>query len=383
MNKTCAGAICLCIVFSIIPVQAQTSKDNGYFLSAKQKGQLIATGKIKDDQGHQYKILIVPGYQPPVQSGWVKIKKAKHNIGEFFHMRKYRRLKTLSREALSWSYKDCLWKFTLKGAGKSWTNNFNKAARVTKTKVFGWWLAYPWAIVRSTADNAARIPAGLLGTAGGTVDGLVLTPAFFIVDSPVKAAWNGGIVGAAVPTVEVAWNTAVAPPLALLGQKPTPARVDGFWVKQLDYRIFSEDEAKLWVQLGRELFKKAEPVQKERNRAEESFKVQQESLQKQMQEMWKDRAEQTKKFNLQDEAIVRDFPLTGPYESLEKTQHEGKLPSRVVRDNMNKIKSALENEPDLDKATRSRIIRLLSVYFPDLLPYGSMLPNGLVVPPLR
>jgi hypothetical protein len=388
MKKFWACAICFCLVFSAIPVQAKNSGDDGYFLSMKQKGQLIGTGIIKDDKGHQYKVLIVPGYQPPITSGWKGLKKAKRNIGELFHKRKYRRLAKLSKDALKWSFKDCLWKFTLKGAGHSWKTNFSNAANATKRKEFAWWLAYPWAVVRSTADNIGRIPAGFAGTAGGTADALALTPAFYIANSPIKAAWNGGIVGLALPTAEVALNTAIAPPLALLGQKPTPERAGGFLVKQLDRSSFSDDEAKLWIRLGRELLKKAEPLEKERENAERRLKERQDSLQKQMQDLYKERSEQSKKFNSQEETIVRDFSLTGSYEPLAKTSRKGKSTDQVARDNMNKIRSALANETDLDQATRTRILYLLSIYFPELSPYGGMLPyRGMPpygdIPPFR
>jgi predicted house-cleaning noncanonical NTP pyrophosphatase (MazG superfamily) len=36
-----------------------------------------------------------------------------------------------------------------------------------------------------------------------------------------------------LPTVACTWNTVIAPPMALVGQKPAPSRTDGFWVKQM------------------------------------------------------------------------------------------------------------------------------------------------------
>lgn len=374
MKLFLVGAICFCLVFNVIPVQANNAGDDGYFLSLKQKGQLIATGKIKDDQGHQYDIMIVPGYQPPLRTGWKGLKKAKHNIGQLFHKRKYRSLKTRVKTILSWSYKECLWKFTLKGAGSSWKNNFKKASNTTKTRAFGWWLAYPWAVTLSAVDNAGRIPAGLIGTAGGTTTGLALTPAFSMIESPVKAGWNGGVVGLAVPAVGVAWNTAIAPPMAFLGQKPTPARVDGFWVKQLDHRELSDEDAKLWVQLGRELLKSTESLQKERESAEMQYTVKIKSLQEEISSMQKELAERRKAFDPQEEKIVRAFPLTGSYESLVQPHRREKLPSKLIRDNMNKIKNALENDPDLDQTARYRIMRLLNKYFPEAMPYVAPFP---------
>jgi hypothetical protein len=367
MKNIWIGVICFYLVLCVIPVQAQNSNDAGYFLTLKQKEQLIATGKIKDDQGRQYKILIVPGYQPPIRTGWKGLKKAKHNIGEFFHKRKYQSLATNSQKVLSWSYKKCLWKFTIRGAGNSWKHHFNKAASATDKRVFGWWMAYPWAVVRSAADNIGRIPTGLVITAGGTAGGLALIPSFYMIESPIKAAWNGGVVGVVVPTTGVAWNTLVTPPLALFGQKPTPARVDGFWVKQLDHREFSDEEAKLLALFGQELLKNTSLLEKEKENANQEFKEKQESLKKRLESTRTDWTAQIQKLNLQEEKIVKDIPLTGAFELLEQGQHQGNLLFKEIRNNRNKVKSALENDANLDKIASARILYLLSIYFPELL----------------
>jgi hypothetical protein len=392
MKNVVVFAICFCLVFCGIPAQAQNTSDSGYFLSLKQKGQLIATGEIKDDQGRRYDIMIVPGYEPPLNSGWKGLKKSGRNLMEFFHAKKYRRLARNSKAALKWSFKDCLWKFTLKGAGKVWKRDFKDAAKTSQIKAFGWWLAYPWAFVRATADNAYRIPAGIIGTAGGTAGGLVLTPAYYMVNSPVKAAWNGGVTGLAVPAVKVAWNTAVAPPMAFLGQKPTPNRVDNFWVKEIKYRgvinqSLSEDNAKLMIRLGRDLLKSTESVDKEKETVRNEFDKRWKDLNMQQENLRREQSEQLQKFNSQETRIIRDFRLTSAYESLAKTYSQGKCPPNIAKENLDRLSRALNDENDLDKATRSRMLRLLQQYFPEALPgylqymQNTMTPGGYQLPP--
>jgi hypothetical protein len=50
----------------------------------------------------------------------------------------------------------------------------------------------------------------------------------------VESVGYAAIEGTAYPVIASAWNTAVAPPLAVLGQQPAPQRADGFWMKQVD-----------------------------------------------------------------------------------------------------------------------------------------------------
>ena len=58
-------------------------------------------------------------------------------------------------------------------------------------------------------------------------------PGYHLVDSTVRAAWHLGVDTVAIPAAGYAWNTAVAPPMALVGQKPAPQRADGFWVRMV------------------------------------------------------------------------------------------------------------------------------------------------------
>jgi len=216
--------------------------DQPYFLSMKQKGQLIWSGRIETAPDEVYDIRIVPGYKYPARYSWEHLKDAGGNLGEYFQSDKYEDLWDQGGDCIGWAFEDCLRDFTLKGSGRAWKKYFGKARRHVRKRVFGWWLAYPWALLQSSVDNVVRIPAGLLGTVGGTVSGLAVVPAWHLADSAVKATWNIGVGSVVLPASGLAWNTVAAPPLALLGQRPAPERVDGFWVRAVHDESPPSDE---------------------------------------------------------------------------------------------------------------------------------------------
>ena len=227
--------LCAVLVLSCVAGGALHAAENeGYFLPLKQKGQLIWRGRVEGDDGTWYDIRIVPGYTHPARYSWRNLKQAGGNLGEYFGKKKYSRMWDTTTDCFEWAYDDCLADFTVKGSGRAWKKYFKRAKKRSDKRVFGWWLSYPWALMQSTVDNVVRIPVGLVGTAAGTVWGGAVVPAYHVANSGVKAVWNGGVEGVALPVVGAAWNTVAAPPLSLLGQRPSQARVDGFWVCTVD-----------------------------------------------------------------------------------------------------------------------------------------------------
>ncbi|MEI6970315.1 MAG: hypothetical protein WCL44_02255 [bacterium] len=227
-----AGGLAGCATMP--PGQAGTSKpDSGYFLSLRQKGQLIWTGRIEDAQGVWYDVWIVPGYAPPARRTGTYLQRTVSDFAEYFQARKYHDLADDSGDVLEWAYDDCLTDFTVKGVPRAWKRYWSTANQRTRQRVFGWWLAYPWALLESTADTVVRIPAGLAGTAIGTICGITVVPGYHAVNSAAAGTWHFAVDAVLVPTVACTWNTLVSPPLALVGQKPAPSRADGFWLKQL------------------------------------------------------------------------------------------------------------------------------------------------------
>lgn len=208
-------------------------EDAGYFLSMKQKGQLIGTGRIQDEQGVWYDVWLVPGYVQPAQRAREHLQEGAGNFGEYFQAEKYRKIARHGGDALEWGFEDCLMDTAVRGVPRAWGRHFSAANRRMQTRVFGWWLAYPWALIESSVETVVRVPLGLGGAALGTAWGVAVVPGYYAVNSAVAGTWNAGVEGVLLPTAACVWNTAVAPPLALAGQKPSLDRADGFWVTAL------------------------------------------------------------------------------------------------------------------------------------------------------
>lgn len=209
------------------------AQDEGYFLSFKQKGQLISSGLIQDDEGVWYNIRICPGYMPPYRYAKKYLYKTGSDFEEYFHAKKYNDLAENSKDAYKWAFDDCIYKFIIKDIPKAWGSNFQSASNRTKKRVLGWWFAYPWAFMESTIESAVRIPVGLTGAVLGTGWGTAVVPTYYMTNSAIKGVWHLSANTIAIPVISGTWNTVVAPPLSLIGQKPSLQRVDGFWVKPL------------------------------------------------------------------------------------------------------------------------------------------------------
>lgn len=210
-----------------------THADDGYFLSMHQKGQLISYGRIQDDKGIWYDIWLCPGYVPPTRYAWENIKASGSDFAEYAGEVKYKKLGSQSKSCLSWAFKDCLHGFIIKGSPKAWKEYFSTAGERTHKRLFGWWLAYPWALFESVVDTTFRTVVGTVGSASGLTTALAIVPSYHALDSAVCGVWHLGVQGTIIPVVGITWNTVITPPMAILGQKPAPERVDGFWVVQL------------------------------------------------------------------------------------------------------------------------------------------------------
>ena len=207
--------------------------DPGYFLSMKQKGQLIGQGRIEDSAGIWYDVWIVPGYVQPARRTKTYVRKAGSNFAEYGKAGKYRSLARRSKRACKWAFSDCLVDFTIEGVPELWRNSFSSARERTERRVFGWWFAYPWALMEGLVGTVVVVPLGAAGTVGGTAWGAAVVPAYHMVDSAAAGTWHLAVDAILFPAVACTWNTVVAPPLAMVGQKPSPSRVDGFWVTQV------------------------------------------------------------------------------------------------------------------------------------------------------
>ena len=160
----------------------------------------------------------------------------------------------------------------------------------TQHRVFGWWLAYPWAFLESTVETVFRGALGTVGTAGGLVSGAAIVPAYHALDSAVAGVWNLGVNTIIIPVVGVTWNTVVGPPLALVGQKPAESRVDGFWVtivapgQAAGARKLTQEEIRLLSQWGLLLLKETEPFDQKQRELKRQAAEQEAALRRSIQE---------------------------------------------------------------------------------------------------
>jgi hypothetical protein len=271
----CAVAGMLAGCATTQPKAENTSADYGYFLSFKQKGQLIGQGRIQDARENWYDVWIVPGYAPPMARAGKYMGKAGDAFGEYGGAKKYHDLAQASSEAFEWAYEDCLDHFIGRDLPRAWGRYWRQARERTKKRVFGWWFAYPWAAVESTVDPLVRVPLGVCGAAIGTIGGGVVVPSGYMLNSTAVGTWHFTANGVAVPAAACSWNTVIAPPMALVGQKPAPSRVDGFWVtlvspndyarQEQEKKPISDAEWQALLQWGKVLLKTCKPFEEQRD----------------------------------------------------------------------------------------------------------------------
>lgn len=211
-----------------LPVHAE------YFLDAAQKGELIARGEITGRDSARYNVWIVPGYVGPgqdVADGW---RAAGEDLGDYGDGDFYRRIGRHSRDGFRFGHRDLLRDFALEGTGRTWRESFTTAQGRVDKRVFGWWFAYPWALIEATGVSALRLGIGVPGGIAVSAGSVTLWPVAEATFPLWRAGYHAGVQGTALPLVAASWNTVVAPPLALLGEQPSPERADGFWMKRMD-----------------------------------------------------------------------------------------------------------------------------------------------------
>lgn len=279
MTPKYRAALLIALVLPLIAGCATTGSrpadsDPGYFLTMRQKGQLIGKGQIQDSAGRWYDVWIVPGYVQPARRVRTYVRKTGSDLAEYGRPDKYRSIAKHSKNAFEWAFDDCLVDFVFDGVPRCWGENFSEARARTGRRVFGWWFAYPWALLESSVESVARVAFGGAGAVLGTAWGVAVVPGYYTVNSAAKGAWHLGVDAILFPAIGFTWNTAIAPPLALVGQKPSPSRVDGFWVTQLTQAqveqaaVRNEPPANVeldaMAEWGRILLKETEPYEQRR-----------------------------------------------------------------------------------------------------------------------
>lgn len=205
-----------------------------YFLDARQKGELISRGEISGRDGARYNVWIVPGYVVPAQNAAEGWRAAGQDLKEYGDPALYRSARKHSRDTFRFARRNILREFAFVGTGRTWVDSFGTASARVDKRVFGWWFAYPWALLEATGVSALRVGLGApTGVAVG-LGGVTALPAAELMLPTLKAGYHSTVDGVVVPVLGMSWNTVVAPPLALLGEQPSPERADGFWMKRID-----------------------------------------------------------------------------------------------------------------------------------------------------
>lgn len=205
-----------------------------YFLHGAQMADLIGEGRMTGEDGARYDVWLVPGYAGPgrnVVEGWSD---AGSDLAAYGHAQTYRGIAGTSGDILRFAGKDTIGQFAFKGSATAWSEGLQTAKARVDRRVFGWWFAYPWAVIEATGESVLRVG---LGVPGGIVIGGVgatVVPVAQLGWPLVKGTYHGVGEGTVFPVVAASWNTVIAPPMAVLGQQPTPERADGFWLKRLD-----------------------------------------------------------------------------------------------------------------------------------------------------
>jgi hypothetical protein len=349
---------------STTPSGTDNSKvaDEGYFLSWEQKGQLLGSGRIKDADGIWYDVWVVPGYNQSTDATIKYLKRTGSDFGEYFGSKKYSDLADTSWDMYCFGYDDCLYDFTIKGLPKAWGKYWSTAEERTSKRVFGWWFAYPWALMESTVDPVVRIPLGLGGTALGTVLGTVVVPGYYAVDSAVVGTWHFTVNTVFLPTVACTWNTIIAPPMSLVGQKPSPTRTDGFWVKQIDDPSIAEQpimpkDVETLAAWGRLLLSASQPFEVQRQSLQKQTQVEHDAINKKTEQS---QATIRRKEKESFRAISEDPAQKETLDYLRSRSFDSRRTLKAAGD----VRRHLEAQKELSPEEINRIMSLLTRYSP-------------------
>jgi hypothetical protein len=321
-------------------------------------------GRIQDAAGTWYDVWICPGYAPPARYSADHFFIAGRNFREYFEANKYQMLRNGSTACLEWALKECGLGFTVQGIPRAWGRHFSVARERTQRRVFGWWLAYPWALMESTVETAFRGALGAVGTAGGVASGLAVVPAYHALDSAVAGTWNLGVNSLALPAAGIAWNTAVAPPLALIGQQPAPERVDGFWVTIVDsghvpgHGPPTPEETTLLAQWGLRLLQETESTRQERAELERTAQAREKEYRKAIDALRKETRQQQDRIREAELACIRDVAASDAEIAALRRRHTG---LRFTPGSREAVFNHLRNQ-GLSEAAAHRALDLLKAY---------------------
>jgi len=264
------------MVAMLVAAWSSSAQAGRPYLSWKQKGEVLWTGTVSDTSGNRYNIRILPGYKTAFGFGTESWGDGVGNqLGGLYRIwegvkdvpRSALRLKEYGtaepwegiadgvvdgKDVIVWAATDMM----TKGAARDWKEYWGDAAVAKERESFGWWLYYPWVVVKGTVNTALRQAIGLVVMGAGVAWGLAIRPAYQLTKPVFLMAWDLGVaggetawgglkigwgtgvnqllLGTATPIAGWAWNTALGLPMAVMGKVPTPKSVDGWWVSQIE-----------------------------------------------------------------------------------------------------------------------------------------------------
>jgi hypothetical protein len=262
----------LCRWLLIMCMLLPSTVDARYFLSWKQKGELLLTGCVTDTSDNRFDVRIIPGYLSQLgfsKNQWVDGWRTEYNgsimfskgllripvsfkyLGDYFSKKPWHGIAdgfSETGEGEKYLFVD----YMGRGVGNTWKEYWSYADDAFKRQSFGWWFAYPWAICKGSINTSLRYVTGSVGVAAVAAYGVALRPAFElslpIFKTGIEAtkqsaiatagvakasyglALNQLLLGTATPVSGYIWTTAIGTPMALLGRAPTPQSADNWWV---------------------------------------------------------------------------------------------------------------------------------------------------------
>jgi hypothetical protein len=205
--------------------------------------------------------------------------------------------------------------------------------------------------MESVVDTCFRIPVGLTGTALGTAWGVAVVPSYYAVNSSAKGAWHLAVDTVLFPTVACSWNTVVAPPLALVGQKPAPSRADGFWLRQV-HNPAAPSEIEARAAWGHLLLTASRPCDEQRPALREQIEAEREAIRRRSELAEADIASE-------EEASIRAIVIDpSQQETINYLQGRGFDATRISRTAAD-LRRHLEGRKDLSQEEINRTLDLL------------------------
>lgn len=222
------------IIFLVLGIGLGTFSAAGeYFLDGDQKKDLVLHGRMTGHDNALYDVWIVPGYVPPARNARKGWKQSGEELKAYGRAGHYRKLRKTSRAWMRFARKDMLQEFALTGTRTAWTEAMGTAHQRVERRVFGWWFAYPWALLEASTESVLRTGIGIPASAATALGSFTVVPAAYVVAPAARSVTYAAVPGTALPLVAASWNTVIAPPLALAGQQPAAERADGFWMKRM------------------------------------------------------------------------------------------------------------------------------------------------------